>query len=135
MMSLPIFRSFYIETNQSLFIKEILQFLATEMFKVANDMSPNFMNEVFRPNHNLRTENISARRRLQPQFYNSSCPRKVFSRLEVLRTLEPRIWNLIPDSIRKSPTLSIFKRNIKQWKPHKCPCRLCTHFIKDLGFI
>ena len=112
-----------------------LQFLATEMFQVANGMSPNFMNEVFRPNHNLRTENISARTRLQPQLYNSSCPRKVSSGLEALRMLGPKIWNLIPDSIRKSPALSIFKWNIKQWKPHKCPCRLCKNFIKDLRFI
>ena len=66
-----------------------LQFLATEMFQVTNGMSPNFMNGVFRPNHNLRTENTSARNRLQPQFYNSSCPTKVYSGLEALRTLGP----------------------------------------------
>ena len=112
-----------------------LQFLAIEMFKVARGMSPDFMNEVFPLNHNLNTDNISARTRLHPQFYNPSCPRKVLSGLGALRTLGPKIWNLIPDSIRKSPTLSIFKCSIKKWKPHKCPCRLCKDFIKDLGFI
>ena len=112
-----------------------LQFLAIEMFKVARGMSPDFINEVFPLNHNLNTDNISARTRLNPQFYNPSCPRKVLSGLGALRTLGPEIWNLIPDSIRKSPTLSIFKCSIKKWKPHKCPSRLCKDFIKDLGFI
>ena len=67
-----------------------LQFLAIEMFKVARGMSPDFMNEVFPLNHNLNTDNISARTRLHPQFYNPLCPRKVLSGLWALRTLGPK---------------------------------------------
>ena len=112
-----------------------LQFLATEMFKVVNSMSPGFMNSVFCLNPNLNTDNVSAHTRLKSQFYNPLNPRKVFSGMETLRTLGPKIWNLVPDSIKKSTSLAIFKNKIKQWKPHKCPCRLCKCFVKGLGFI
>ena len=112
-----------------------LQILATEMFKVANSISPTSMSKLFHLNPNFCTENVSSRTRIKPQFYNNSNPRKVFSGLETLRTLGPKIWNLIPDSIRRSRTLSIFKDKIKQWKPINCPCRLCKTFIKGIGFL
>ena len=31
--------------------------------------------------------------------------------------------------------LTIFKSNIKSWKPENCPCHLCRLYIADIGFI
>ena len=101
-----------------------LQSLATEMFKVATGVAPTFMNDIFSSNHNLGTENVSAGTRLQSQFYNPSNPKKVFSGLETLRALGPKIWNLVPADMKKSSCLSSFKFKIKKWAPFKCPCRL-----------
>ena len=112
-----------------------LQTLATEMYKVTTGASPTFMKEVFSLNHNFGTENVSSGTRLQSQFYNPSNPKKVNTGLETLRSLAPKIWNIVPDEIKKSPNLSIFKSKIKKWKPSECPCRLCKRFVKDLGFI
>ena len=112
-----------------------LQTLATEMYKVTTEASPTFMKEVFSLNHNIGTENVSSGTRLQSQFYNPSNPKKVNMGLETLRSLAPKIWNIVPDEIKKSPNLSIFKNKIKKWKPSECPCRLCKRFVKDLGFI
>ena len=51
-----------------------------------------------------------------------------------LRYLGPKIWNGLPDDIKESPTLELFKANIKKWVP-KCPCRLCKDYVKGLGFV
>ena len=28
-----------------------------------------------------------------------------------------------------------FKEGIKNWKPIKCPCKLCKTFVPDLGYL
>ena len=30
---------------------------------------------------------------------------------------------------------SVFKKAIKQWKSHACPCRLCRAYIYQVGFV
>ena len=77
-----------------------LQTLATEMYKVTTGASPTFMKEVFSLNHNFGTENVSSGTRLQSQFYNPSNPKKVNTGLETLRSLAPKIWNIVPDEIK-----------------------------------
>ena len=112
-----------------------LQSLVTEMFKVTKGLSPIFMHDIFGPNLSHGAENVSSSTRLHNQFYNPFNPKKVNTGLETVRALGPKIWNLVPDEIRKSPSLSTFKERIKKWVPLNCPCRLCKHYVKDLGFI
>ena len=52
---------------------------------------------------------------------------------ESLSFLAPKVWELVPDSIREIKTLSIFKSKIKE--SDKCPCRLCKHYIGQAGLI
>ena len=59
----------------------------------------------------------------------------VFKGEDSLRYLGPQIWNMIPDSIKKSSSLSVFKMKIKEWVPNDCPCRLCKEFVHGLGYI
>ena len=112
-----------------------LQSLATEMFKVSINASPDFMKEVFPFNTNLLTSNPSAETRQESLFYNPVNPKKVYMGLETLRVLGPKIWNLLPKNIKLAPSLSVFKEKIKSWVPLKCPCRLCKVYITELGFI
>ena len=52
-----------------------------------------------------------------------------------LSSFGPIVWNeMLPDSYKQCEDLSTFKRVIKNWVP-ECNCRLCKHFIKDLGFV
>ena len=37
----------------------------------------------------------------------------------------PEIWGNLPEEIRHSESLGIFKTRIKQWTPSDCKCRLC----------
>ena len=87
-----------------------LQKLAIEMFKVKNNLSPSFMRKVFpqsdikynlRKDTHFKTENIHSVR------YG----------LETLSYTGPKTWSLVPNVIKDSSNLTVFKSKIKVWKP------------------
>ena len=54
-----------------------LQCLAIEMFKVFKGVAPSFMSDVFRMNHNVNSENVSANTRSDKTFYCCLNPKTV----------------------------------------------------------
>ena len=54
--------------------------------------------------------------------------------METLAHLGPKLWSIVPIEIKETTSLKEFKRKIKNWKPNKCPCKLCRSYIKDLGY-
>ena len=54
---------------------------------------------------------------------------------ETLSYLGPKIWNIIPNEIKSSTALTVFKQKIRRWKPGKCPCKLCKTYVDGVGFI
>ena len=100
-------------------IPENLQTLATDIYKNYK-VSSEVVNSLFEfsnKNYNLRNASILKRKRYFTVHYGS----------ESLVSLAPKIWELVPDSIREVKTLSIFKNEIKAWTTDKCPCRLCKN--------
>ena len=92
-----------------------MQKLATEMFKVKNNLSPIFMKSVFPDTsnpYNLRNK---------PEFKTSNV-RTVSYGTETLTFRGPKTWLLVPNVIRNSESVSEFKAKIKQWKPEGCTC-------------
>ena len=112
-----------------------LQFLVIEMYKVFTGVAPAFMSGIFEKNWNACTENVSANTRSQSNFYNHSNPKTVNNGLETLRSLGPKIWDIVPIEIKSISSLPLFKVKIKKWIPQNCPCRLCKSFVPNLGFI
>ena len=105
-----------------------LQVLATEMFKVHNDLSPAIVRELFHErnnNYNLR------------QFSEFAIPnvKSVHHGSESISVLGPKIWNLVPNEFRELTSLTAFKKAIKKWKSEMCPCRLCKEYVQNVGFI
>ena len=49
--------------------------------------------------------------------------------------LGPKIWNTVPEEIQQKSSLFAFERQIKQWVPNKCPCRMCKNCLPNIGFI
>ena len=47
----------------------------------------------------------------------------------------PKIWNFVPDEIKESKSLIVFKHKIKTWIPEKCPCTLCKVYVPNLGYL
>jgi len=103
--------------------------LAIEMYKVANDMSPQIMNEVFKlrntPHYNLRHTSL----------FSTEVIHSVFNGSESASYLGPKIWEQIPAEIKNKDSLNGFKNEIKKWIPTDCPCRICKTFVPSLGFI
>ena len=112
-----------------------LQFLAIEMYKVFKGLAPTFLSDIFEKHQNANTENISANTRSATSFYNPCNPKTVKYGLETLRSIGPKIWNMIPVDLKNTASLPVFKTKIKKWVPHNCPCRLCKTFIPQLGFV
>ena len=105
------------------------------MIKVVNDMSPDFMRDVFAEKENTFTENVSSNTRSQSIFYNHSNPKTVNRGLRTVRSLSPKVWDMIPNDLKLSPSLADFKLKIKKWTPINCPCRLCKIFVPQVGFL
>ena len=104
-----------------------LQKLATEMYKVKNNISPTPVRDIFKPSTelNLRNNNV----------WDIPKVRTVNNGIETIRYRGPITWDLVPPKIKDSKNLSEFKARIKEWKPQGCTCRLCKIYIHDLGFL
>ena len=76
-------------------------------------------------NYDLRSDNLLVRRRVKSVRYGT----------ESITFLAPKIWEILPNEIKDSGTLQIFKSKIKRWVPVDCPCRLCKTYIPQVGFI
>ena len=88
------------------------------MFKVSNNYSTSLMSEIFDKRNNVydfRNPSEFARRNV----------RSVFNGTERISFLGPKIWDIVPSEVKQLETVNAFKREIKKWKPVKCPCRLC----------
>ena len=74
------------------------------------------MTEVFEikePHYNLRSEATHFKKeKVKSTRYG----------IQSVRHLGPKIWNIVPQSIRESSSLNEFQSLIKFWKPDTCPC-------------
>ena len=86
-----------------------LQYLATEKFKVKNDLCLEIMKEIFifheDPTYNLRSGNHLVQRNIRPTHYG----------IKTISNLGAKIWDLLPEEIKNGSSLSVFKTKIKKW--------------------
>ena len=105
-----------------------INFLMVEVYKFLNGLSPDIMNEVFsvqRVTYNLRSYNI----------FQCDIPRSNKYGLNSISYRANQLWKLLPDFIKSSPSLSLFKARIKSWRCNSCPCDICKTFIRNLGYL
>ena len=72
-----------------------IQALATEMFKVKNNIAPEIMKELFAPkmiSYDLRNNDSFKRRRVKFVWHGT----------ESVSYLGPKIWDLVPNEIKES---------------------------------
>ena len=105
-----------------------LQKLATEMYKIENNLCPAIMKVIFPERsvpYDLRKKNK----------FKSSSAHTVYFGTESISFRGPKTWELVPDNIKSSKSLEEFKAKIRQWEPKGCKCRLCKVYVANLGFI
>ena len=96
-------------------IKRLCTF-ALEIFKVLNNLNPNFMKNIFNssPYNTHRKHNIFVHSRSSSNYGDRS-----------LRDLGQHRWNSSPESINLTTSIIIFKDFIKNWFWPKCKRKLC----------
>ena len=67
----------------------------------------------------LRKNNFIERRITKSHKYGS----------EKVSNLGAKIWDILPEIIKKAESLQDFKKKIKFWIPLNCPCKLCLRNI------
>ena len=105
-----------------------IQKLVIEMYKTKNSLSPITMKQIF-PDRNYNGPNIRSQIDFELPHVNS------VKGQDTLRFLGPKIWNIIPRTIKEASSLTIFKNKIKNWIPEDCPCRLCKDYVQGLGYV
>ena len=102
--------------------------LAIEIYKVKNELCPKTMVDLFKEvthPYNLWNGLICGSYKIKTVRYGT----------ETITDLGPKIWSIIPDEIRESASLETSRQKIKLWKPDSCPCRICTKYIANVGFV
>ena len=121
--------SFLLEKSKTVRIHHRnLQLLATEMYKVQKEISPIFMRDIFQ----LKESTYSLR---HTSTFQTGNVRTVFNGTETISYLGPKIWEQLPNELKMSENLAIFKKNVRYWIPKNCPCRLCKVYVTNLGFL
>ena len=82
-----------------------IQALATEMFKVKNNITPEIMKKLFalKSSYDLLNSNSLKRRTVKSVWHGT----------ESVSYLGPKIWDLVPNEIKESESLNGFKFKIK----------------------
>ena len=99
------------------------------MYKVNHGLSPLLVSELFEP-RNDPPYNLRHFEKFKRPTVNT-----VYHGTESISVLGPKIWEILPEDLKASPSLMAFKRAVKKWKPENCPCRLCKVFIQNIGFL
>ena len=95
------------------------------MYKVKNNLSPIFMQELFTHNP-ARGKDRFLKPNVEGVTYGD----------RALRTFGPTIWNeMLPESLKSSVSLESFKQSIKGWIPTNCKCELCRDYIQGVGYV
>ena len=112
-----------LDKNKTVTIRQKnLQVLATEIFRVKLNISPEILQELF--SFNVRNYDLRNQSTLKRIKANS-----VHLGSESLSSLAPEIWDFVPDGFKNEKSLERFKYRIKSWTTDKCPCRICKVYI------
>ena len=102
-----------------------IQLLAIEIYKVKQQISPNFISEIFPPTDIAYNTSDFKRTKVNTVLWGS----------ETIHYIGPIIWDLLPLNIQTTPTLRSFISKVKKWEPENCPCRLYKDYIPHIGFL
>ena len=120
---------FLLERNNPVSLHQInLQLLLVEIFKTKENLNPSFKNDIFVE----RTENYNLRRVTTLRLPKA---RTTTYGTESASFLGSLLWHALPESLKKSENLAVFKRKLRCLKGLDCNCQLCKIYIADLGYL
>ena len=99
-----------------------IQRLANELYKFFHSVLPSNMKNVFHSN-----TNIPYNLRSRSERYSRN-PKTLKYGTDTISYLAPKIWSLVPNAVKSSKTLDVFKSKIRQWEPD-CSCHLYKNYL------
>ena len=99
-----------------------------EVYKYLNGLSPDIMSDIFKlreNTYNLRNFHI----------FESQNPRTKKFGLDSIAYRASQLWKNVPEEIRNSTSLPMFKKKIKKVPLISCSCNCCRKYIQHVGFI
>ena len=113
-------------SNEKPVHQKCIELLMIEVYKYLNGLSPDIMSDIFKlreNTYNLRNFHI----------FESQNPRTKKFGLDSIAYRASQLWKNVPEEIRNSTSLSMFKNKIKKVPLISCNC--CRKYIHHLGFI
>ena len=101
-----------------------LQILATEMYKIKNDLSPLIVRELFEQRNEQHYGLGKNSQFIIPPI------RTVYHGSESISFLGSKIWNILPNRVKNANSFEALKMQIKNWKPKNYPCQLRKVYIQ-----
>ena len=104
-----------------------IQEIATVMFKVKNNICPEFVKSLFCQ--------ITPRSRSNATFHRPNVNAVCIGE-QSLRWFTPIVWDtMVPNDLKTITVLADFKEQITKWVPKNCMYRLCKDYVPELGVV
>ena len=101
-----------------------INFLLTEVYKYIHGLSPEIMNEVFSTRANIYNTR-------QFNVFETHIPTSNIYGLTSIPYKANQLWNLLPENLKSSPSLTLFKNEIKLWQCFNYPCNVCKSYFSN----
>ena len=105
-----------------------LQLLLIEIYKTVHNLNPTFTTQVFEEKnvaYTFRESNSLALPKVETTSYG----------IDTIRYIGKKLWQALPNEIKESQSLDIFKQKVKLMRNFDCSCRLCKNFVPSIGFL
>ena len=115
-------------SNEKPVHQKCIELLMIEVYKYLNGLSPDIMSDIFKlreNTYNLRNFHI----------FESQNPRTKKFGLDSIAYRASQLWKNVPEEIRNSTSLPMFKKKIKKVPLISCSCNCCRKYIHHVGFI
>ena len=99
-----------------------------DVYKYLNGLSPDIMSDIFK----LRENAYNLRNFL---IFESQNSRTKKLSLDSIVYRASQLWKNVPEEIRDSTSLPVFKEKIKKVLLTSCSCNCCRKYIHHVGFI
>ena len=100
--------------------------LLTEVYKYIHGLSPEIIKEVFSTKANIYNKR-------QFNVFETHIPNSNRYGLNSVPYKANQLWNLLPENLKSSPSLTRFKKEIELWQCFNCPCNICKSYVPNLG--
>ena len=109
--------------NQKPVHQKCIELRMTEVYKYLNGLSPDIMSDIFK----LRENTFNLRNFI---YLNIRIPEQ-----KSIAYRASQFWKNVPEEIRNSTSLPVFKEKIKEVPLISCSCNCCRIYIHHVGFI